>query len=328
MNPKRVSSVQWQRYNRLFLLEHILGHGLFRKLFGKKEDQLIEEIRQSFDNNLLDSEDPTFEEFFPGNEVKSWGRTDKVQVFRQASNEWPCSKKWDFDFFVDYFADKEISILNSEGLHEKGVQDFGVTTMKKYIKSLREGSKVYLKFSPIIHHDSNLKKDLDFNFLNRFSLPGSFGKKLFLFIGGEKTHTPIHNALSNTVFIQLRGKKTWTFWEPDERLFLGVRPERRAYFFSKLNIDLKSDPAFPLSKYARSFEITLEAGDVMWFPAFFWHFVENPEPSIGVAYKLAHMPSAFKNSGMLTMLSFLATKPTLIGSLLSSGFKDNERVFR
>lgn len=312
----------------MFLFEHFLGHQIYRRLLGAYESRLLKEISQDLENQTFKNETRELEEYVPGQEVPEWGRTDRVQVFRQAAKDWPCSQKWDFDFFINHFKGREISILNSEGLHEKGVQDFGNTTMDDYIQSLKQGSKVYLKFSPIIHHDSQLKKDFDFEFLNRFSLMSSFGKKLFLFMGGSNTHTPIHNAMSNTVFVQIAGKKTWTFWAPDERLFLGVRPERRAYFFSRMGKDCIDESEFPLGKYARKFEVTLEAGDVMWFPAFFWHFVENPEPSIGVAYKLAHMPSAIKNSSMLTILSFLATKPTLIGSLFKSGFKNNEQVFR
>lgn len=329
MKPSLISANEWLKYNVMFLAEHFLGDKLSSILLASR----IEELTANIENRLATIpkssivNDIPFEEYGKDVIQPPHVPTDKVQVYRQRASNWRCVQNWDLDYFKNHCGDKKFTILNSEGLFERGVQTFGETTMTNYIDQLRSGSKVYLKFSPIIQHDSVLRNDFDESWLEKFTLPTSFGRKYFLFIGGKGTLTPIHNALANTVFVQIYGRKKWTFWAPNQRMFLGVKPERRAYFFSRLQLDQSNSDEFPLSKYATKFEVTLNPGDAIWFPGFFWHHVENLDHSIGVAYKTAHLPSAWSNSSVLTLLTFFATKPFLLDSLIRTGFKNNERVF-
>lgn len=327
MKPNTLSNKIWNSYNRLFLLEHFLGPKLYQKFFKATEEKLFSEVEKQHLQNISLEYNNFYDEYGPDiKEMPPYTNT-RVQVFRGAAKNWACTKKWNFDFFQSEYGNKDVTIYNSDGLFEKGEQELCTLKMGEYINKLKNGSKIYLKFSPMVHHDSSLKEDFDYKWLDQFAANGSFGKKTYLFVGGENSSTPIHNALADTVFIQVHGQKKWTFWEPSQRLFLGVRPERRGYFFTHLR-EKNIDPVkFPLAKYARKFEITLNPGDVVWFPAFYWHQVENPTESIGVAYKIANMSSAMKSSRVLTVLTFLSTKPFLIDSMIRSGFKDNERVF-
>lgn len=327
MRPDQISTIDWLKYNGLFIAEHFLGHSFYSRLLSRVESGLISKIQH--DLSLVKDLSPKRElirEFDSRISIKSIRSNSQVQVFRGAAKNWNCSR-WDLDYFRNEYGQKEVTILNSDGLFEDEIQDFCVTSMEKYIDMLKMGSKVYLKFSPIVHNDSTLRKGFDLSWLEQFSFPGAFGRKFFLFIGGGNTLTPIHNALSNTVFIQIYGTKKWTFWEPSERFFLNVRANRRAYFFSQMRLQVPNPDDFPLAKYCTRFEVTLEPGDVLWFPAFYWHHVVNENNSIGVAYKTAHIPSAFHGSAVLLLLSFLSTKPFLLQSLIKSRFKDNERVF-
>ncbi len=334
MKPLAIHSWDWVKYNALFLSEHFLGQSLYKKLFQGTEKSLISRVESKLESQL---KNPKFyhhhyESFLEtyenveNVEIKKIRTNSKVQLFKGAAAKWNCSS-WDLDYFKKNYGEKEVTVLNSDGLFEKGVQQFGSTSMAQYIDMLKKGSKVYLKFSPMVHHDSSLRKGFDIDWLEQFSMPGSFGRKFFLFIGGGNTLTPIHTALSNTVFVQVYGKKKWTFWVPNDRFFLNVRANRRAYFYTDFDPFSDQNPDFPLAKYANKVEVTLEAGDVLWFPGFFWHHVVNEIDSIGVAYKTAHFPSALKGSISMTLLSFLATKPFLLESLIKSNFKNNERVF-
>lgn len=327
MKPDFLSKSIWSEYNRLFLLEHFLGQKTYKSLYSEKEQNLISRVKEK-----LEGLPP---ETFKGYEVQNFTgdyqieniKSDiNVQLFPGAAKNWGCSN-WNLDYFQSEYGERKVTVYNSAGLYEKGVQDFGLITIREYIDHLKRGSKVYLKFSPMIHHDSEMREAFDIPWLDRFSFPGTFGKKFFLFIGGGKTLTPIHTAQSNTLFIQLYGVKKWTFWKPSDRFFLNVRANRRQYFYSDYDFKKGPDTDFPLSKFAQKFEVTLNPGDVLWFPSFFWHHVENEGDSIGVAYKMANLGSAMRNSRVLTLLSFLSTKPSIIESMLLSRFQHNERVF-
>jgi hypothetical protein len=158
-------------------------------------------------------------------------------------------------------------------------------------------------------------------------MTSEFKKLFFMFMGGKGTATPIHTALPPTVFVQVYGSKKWNFWPTSDRLFLGVRPDRRTYYHSDADPYNLSNPDFPLLKFASRVEVTIHAGDVLWFPALVWHQVENPTDSIGVAYKFFHLPSSFQSSKILTSLFFFATRPFIIQSALASKINKKEYIF-
>lgn len=321
MKPQHISNYDWLYYNSLFICEHFLGHHYYKKLFGTIDKRFLERMRTT-----MKIHPPVhthkFIEYQESDHQMPYFNPDAVMVFRGAAKNWKCYEKWSFDYFSQHYGDTEIEFYGSPGLNEKKYLQKGTMTLRKYIEELRKGSKQYLKFSPVIQSDSSLRADFDAQYLEKFSTRGMFGRKFFFFMGAAKTVTPIHCALGHTAFIQIRGSKKWKFWEPNDRMHLGARSEGRAYFYTDAAIDGMPTEDFPLLNHAKSYDLILNEGDVVWFPGFFWHHVENLSDSIGVAYKFAHLPTAARSSKVLTALAFLSTKPFLIVSLYKSLFSN------
>jgi hypothetical protein len=332
MKPQNVSERDWLEYNALFFAEHWLGHANYRKLFAARERKLWESVdryatqhppREPFrviEHEAGDTQ-PLFHPYFP-------------EVFRGVARDWPCVTKWTFDLFAEQYGDKKVQLTNNRGLVAKGQnplvkngEAFEEMTLREYIAQLKNGSPKYLKFSQMIHESSDLQADFDVDWLRQFRKSHEFKKLFFLFIGGKGTATPIHTALPPTVFVQIQGTKKWTFYPCNDRLFLGVRPDRRSYFFTDANPAEPDERAFPLLKHAQGKEVLVHAGDVVWFPACCWHQVENVSDSIGVAYKFFDVPAALRASKMLTLSFFCATKPTLIKSSLVARLTKREYIF-
>jgi hypothetical protein len=250
-----------------------------------------------------------------------------VKVLRGAAKDWPCTKQWSFDWFAERYGDMEIQLYNNVGLVGNSPQDFDTTRLRDYLAELKQGTLKYLKFSRIAHNDSALKNDFDHAWLEKFTPGASFGKIFYLFMGAAGTLTPIHNGLPPTLFVQVVGRKRWLFYPPSHRLFLGVRPERRNYFYSDVDPFGSSNGAYPLFEHTKPHEVILDPGDLLWFPSHVWHHVENLSASIAVAYKYVHLPSAFKASKMLSTLFFLSTRPFLLESFVSSRVTGNDRIF-
>jgi hypothetical protein len=329
MKPEDIKPSHWWRYNVLFFLEHFLGRARAERLLGKRERALLAEIDADLSREKRSAE-RSFEviDYADGTWPEPLYDPRNPKVFRGAARNWECSRTWGFDYFSEQFGDKEVILYNNVGLNSKDSdQNFDKVTLREFISLLRAGSQKYLKFSRMVHSTSELKRDFDYEWLSRFHRPGSFGKIFYLFMGGRGTKTPIHNAPSATVFVQVVGEKRWTFYAPGDRLFLGVRPERRGYFYSNFDPANPNDPAFPLGRHARKFEVTLRPGDVLWFPPFAWHQVENLSDSIGVAYKFNHAGSTLKGSRMLSLLFVLSTKPFLLQSLVMSRIVKNDYIF-
>jgi hypothetical protein len=325
MRPDNVSSRDWLEYNTLFFLEHFLGHKMYQRLLGDREKKLWTSVDRHASTHQATEPFEIIEH--EGESAEPLYHPFKPEVFRGAARDWACTKKWTFDYFAEHFGDKEVTITNNRGLVGNGQKDYETIKLRDYIAELRAGSMKYLKFSQMIHESSALQEDFNTEWLLKFHQSHEFKKLFFLFMGGKGTVTPIHTALPPTVFVQTYGTKKWTFYPTNDRLFLGVRPDRRSYYYTDANPGDEHDPSFPLLKHAHRRELILNAGDVVWFPALCWHQVENVTDSIGVAYKFFHIPSSLRSSKMLTSLFFLATKPSILQSALMARLTKKEYIF-
>ncbi len=329
--PEGISNYQWFRFNLYFVLEHFMGTEGFEKRFGKNRKNLYSQIDEQLKGSnrgevLPMPEAPpnvTLEEF-----KKTHIDNFLPAVFRGAALDWPCSKKWDFQYFKNNYADKEIIIVDNEGIiDKKNPQKFENTTFGKFVDELLAGSNKYLKFARIMDDDTSLKDDFDINWLRKFQQPGSFGENFLMFMGNTETMTPIHCGFGHTLFVQITGRKKWIFWKPNERIFFDPRSKRRNFNFTDADAYNLNDPAFPLFKYAKRYELILEPGDALWFPSQLWHMVENVEGGISVAHKFVHLPGCFRDSAILTSLFFLRTNPTIFTDFFYLKFKKRDFMY-
>ena len=315
MKPQSVNYPHWWAYNTLFFMEHLLGEKWYLKLLGNTEKKLYKAIDEYIARNPKPDN-------FQIVEYKKGEYTDPVShphfpiVFRGAAADWPCSKKWSFDYFTNKYGDEDVTLINNAGLVKDSDQAYDIVKLRDYIVNLKKGSKEYLKFSRIVDEQSELRDDFDYEWLKKFRVPFAMNDLFYFFMGGKNTITPIHDGYAITVFVQIEGTKRWFFYPTSHRLFIGARPRRYNYFYSEADPYNLNDPKFPLLKHANRQEVILNAGDVLYFPSLVWHQVENTTDSIGVAYKFASLPAGFTSSKMLATCFLLATKPWLIETFL------------
>lgn len=317
--PTGINYSQWIKFNFHFFAEHFLGLKNFNKLLGNSRKALYQEIDQNLKSSdrgeLLDMPQEvatiSFNEF-----QKKYVDNFLPVVFRKAAVDWPCVKNWSFDFFKKNYGDREVSLLDNVGLVDrKNPQKFENLSFASFIDELSTGSLKYLKFSRIMDEDSTLKNDFDVNWLRKFRPRGSIGDNFLMFMGGDTSITPMHSGFGNTLFVQVTGKKKWIFWKPNERIFFDPRAGRNNYNYTDADPYNLDDPKFPLLKYAKRYEVTLEPGDVLWFPTHLWHQVESQAGGISVAYKFSNISHSFRSSTILTFLFFFATNPTIFTDL-------------
>jgi len=154
----------------------------------------------------------------------------------------------------------------------------------------------------------------------RFTDPRSRWDQLIttqVFISSSLAHSPLHAANSGNFFLQIRGRKTWTFVDPCHTLDVFpvlARPALYAVSHYGGWREVSADHAlFCLPRYTT----TLEPGDMLYNAPWWWHEVTNSgDLSIGCA--LRHMPPPFRGSPSWRtqpQLTALSTYP--IGRALS-----------
>ena len=328
MKPSGIRTTHWIKYNLYFVLEHLFGYNNFKKYFGFGQKKLYKNIDKTINHSSRNGEIVEMQELDRSDMAEGIKKLHNLLkepvLLKGAASDWPSTKKWDLDYFADNYGDEEVFILDTVGaIDPENPQKFEKILLRDYIEQVQKGSLKYLKFSSIVDEKPELQNDLDRSWLSKFDLPFSFGKRFYSFIGGKGTVTPLHNEFPAVVYVQISGRKRWIMYTPNERVFLDPRTERRVYNYSKVNLKNVDEEQFPLIKYGKKYEVVLEPGDVLWFPPFAWHYVENLTDSIGVAYKFSNIGAAFRSSRVLTLLYFLATRPFLIINFLSLRFGTN-----
>ena len=101
-----------------------------------------------------------------------------------------------------------------------------------------------------------------------------------MFVGIKKgSGTGLHCAFTNNFFINVVGKKTWTFFNPNNTPLLypyfskyGIYNASESRFMSYQQTDLSK---FPLLEYADHYVYTIQPGEILYNPASWWHSVQN-----------------------------------------------------
>ncbi len=331
MKPEEITHSDWLRYNLYFFLEHILGYSKFQEILGASRRRFYFKIRDQLKSSQRGGScevEDVGRDLTPKGFLQKCFKPVLPKVFRGAAYNWDAVKKWDLDYFKDKYGDKDIIITDNQGLIDpRNQQEFQSIKLGQYIDALKKGSLTYLKFSRLIDENEELKQELDLFWLRKFKLPLSFREETYLFIGAKGTITPIHCGFTPNLFIQISGQKKWVLYEVGDRIFLDPRTERTFYYYSNADPYNLDDERFPLLKYAKRYEVTLNPGDVLWVPPFVWHQVENPTDSIGLAYRFNSVPTTMRSSKLLTLLFFLATKPSLLEHFLVTSFTKQAYIF-
>jgi hypothetical protein len=107
-----------------------------------------------------------------------------------------------------------------------------------------------------------------------------------LFVGRHGTGTPFHNAGVFNYFYMVDGSKTWEFIDPyDTPLMYPMWGFGTAASFSCcLFTDEFDEQAFPAFQYCPYYKATLNPGDVLFNPPWWWHAIRNvSEKTVGIA---------------------------------------------
>jgi len=105
--------------------------------------------------------------------------------------------------------------------------------------------------------------------------PGYFQQwdKPRIWLGPAGTVTPLHCDYDDNLFAQVWGHKRFLLYPPHHAEFLYVREANPALAGSAFDPEAPDYAAFPLARQARPIECVLQAGDMLFLPAGWFHHV-------------------------------------------------------
>lgn len=233
-------------------------------------------------------------------------------VFKGAAKNWEACKSWSPDYFSKEFPKEPVVLYDAtvENRKAKNIGDTQVTTMDKFITQMQNGSSDYARFLPILDDHPELLNGFDFNWVKEAVNKKEANRKTQLFIGGDQTSTSIHSALGSNLFVQLYGRKKWYIYDTKYTPLLSPIVDRSIFFRSKSNAEKPSGEF----AHAQGWEVTLEPGDILYNPPFFWHQTRNFGITIGVGIRWFSIPNMLKSSLSHLILTLTASNPSILGA--------------
>jgi hypothetical protein len=210
-------------------------------------------------------------------EVAEQARTALVPlVIRKAFPEQAAT--WTPQRFLEQWPDQEINVtvdLPAHGVPYRESSDLHQRTMTvaDFVKLLESGNRCYLNQTPIASFPA-LEREFDLKILQ---LSRIFAVNLWL---GGKTRSGLHYDRADNLFVQMYGRK--------RALLVSPRYSRFLYPFSDNPSKSQVDPETPdverHPRFARChvWVCELAAGDAVYIPRGWWHFIAADEVSISV----------------------------------------------
>lgn len=240
-------------------------------------------------------ENPTVEFF-----QKHISPSRKPVIITEVVNNWKIYSLWTTDFFNTLLGDREISVCASKSPivmvdPEKGFSNFAKPMkFRNFLELLNPDKNLtdknyYYTRAQVLKLFPELMQDIEIPIYCK-NQPFNQDYLINLWMGSSGTTTSLHYDLDDNLLTQIRGKKRVILLDPKQTKFIYPFPANSTtYHFSQVpNIDKPDLRQFPKCEQAKSYEIILEAGEMLFIPAFWWHQVytiDSPQfPIISVNF--------------------------------------------
>jgi hypothetical protein len=215
---------------------------------------------------------PTTEEF----QAKYFHQ--KPVILTGFTDKWLARKLWKPESMKQVFGHIVVPLRGSDNEFEVFFKNVGATSMTlgEYFDAIssptRQGRPPFLGNISFDHpatreHLKPLRSQ--FNFPKLF--PGADKQEMRLWIGAFGQKSTIHNDNYDNLNAQIIGQKKFLLFSPDQHALLYPRKLTDMCWASPVDRDNPDFETYPLSRQLDGFECTLDPGDILYIPIFWWH---------------------------------------------------------
>ena len=233
---------------------------------------------------------PAIEDFNPDIIYNDYINKKRPVVLKGAAADWYASKNWSFEHFKRHYGNDDVYIADEtcNRSREGTYYDIKLLPYKTadFIHAVNDGKDLYLKFLPTFRQHPELLAHLDLSSMSAWSINSTdkYETTNEFYMGGCGSVTHLHTERSHIFHACITGKKRWRLYGPENTVYLYPVAARTLFIASEVDCMNPDYDLHPWFRYANGYETALEEGDILYFPAYFWHAVENPSPTISANY--------------------------------------------
>jgi ribosomal protein L16 Arg81 hydroxylase len=313
-------------FNLLFLLEHYFPKSeRIKETKDSARERVVAELKRRGKGQVIPVE--RVSSLTPQEFQERYLSKGIPVIIENAARSWPCVKQWSFDAFQQRYGQEKIKIVQRKGLSDDDwidEKEFSEEVVfGDFLRGVLAGGQKYMRFSPLLEKFPELLKDFDGEFFK--SMTGNnLGVTFQLFIGGQGTYTPLHNAMTPFFFVNICGVKRWSLIPNQFMAVLNPGADGFGYNHSGAEGNLTNPDEYPGLDCIDRMEVVMQPGDVLYNPSWMWHSVQNEAPTIGVRCGFLYPKGMVMESMTLTFIRlFAARKPSLFEAMYYTLFATN-----
>lgn len=227
-------------------------------------------------------------------------------VVRGYAKQARCVRHWTPEYFRERYGDYRVFYTSAD----KMINDDG-TRLADFVERAVAGNKNrdYVEnLSGIFNTYPELHADLELNRLEAaFGQYASYLHIAQLFVGGPGTGASFHCANELNGFLNIYGKKRWTLLHPKYSFAMYSTLMNKGFFVGSLvkhraPVGFR-EVHFPLYNRVPRLTVTLEPGDLLLNPPWWWHAVDNVTPvTISVATRWRIRPKYERQNSLFEFI--------------------------
>ncbi len=240
-------------------------------------------------------------------------QTQTPVIIKGLTNNTFAGKNWSIDYFKKTMGDVLLDVYDNRNTKAASSAFTTADLKMKFIDYLEiiekdEHTDLRIFLCNLFKYNPELRKEYpcpDF-------FKGILDQTGFMFFGGKDTTVRIHYDIdmSNVLHTHFGGKKRVILIAPEYSEFLYRLPFNT---YSLVNFDNPDYDKFPALQHVKGYEIVLEAGDTLFMPSGYWHYMTYLEGSFSVSYRkisphLKHKAEGVMNLGVYLPLDKILNK--------------------
>ncbi len=241
-------------------------------------------------------------------------------IIEGGAKEWASVKNWSPEYFKRLYGDEEVLYVDYENQSM-----FERMKLGEILDGIGKKTGRYYRFYPLLQRHPEHINDFDYDWLKSCRHKINWNENFNVFMGGDGSYSPLHNSFSNNIFTQVYGKKEWVIYPPYYSIIFDPDPalnmyrgvsERQGARFDSFKPDFEKHPLF---KYIDGYRVTLNPGDILYNPPYWWHTVRNIGDSIAVGYRWFPPLHCLKKSPLYFAMDLTVRKPPIWKALKLAG---------
>ncbi|CDG82039.1 cupin-like domain-containing protein [Janthinobacterium agaricidamnosum] len=227
---------------------------------------------------------------------------DRPAVLEGYLEHWQASGRWTPSFFAQQHGECVVQVERSRmspvptdpaeylGQRHYAKEKLGTTILGMLELGSAYGG--YITYASIFSELPELKAEIaplheDSGFPRW--MPRWLRKKLVLrpgfWLGPKGMSSPMHFDRHENLNVQLHGSKRWVLFSPDQSANVYYGQGRDIpVIYSPVDMSAPDHERFPLLAGAERYDFVLQAGQVLYLPPGWWHYVESQSDAINVNY--------------------------------------------